>query len=127
RLVQNANAGIWRTNSQGRIDFVNPRGAELLGCQAADILGRSLVDFLDEEDLPKLMGGMNGQQGPRTELLEFRVRHKNGAESWLQSAGSSVIREQGKELGTIVVFSDNMPRERAERTLREYASLLNAA
>src|SRR2546427_452074 len=49
RIVETAYEGIWVIDAQNMTTFVNPRLAEMLGWTVEEIMGRSVLDFLDAD------------------------------------------------------------------------------
>jgi PAS domain S-box-containing protein len=82
RIVQAANAGIWRIDASGRTILANERMAELLGYAVEELLGRPAVDLLAAQSrrgmeerlrLPKPTAG-----GP----VELRFHRRDGSTFW---------------------------------------------
>ena len=57
RIVETAEEGIWVIDAESRTTFANKKMAEMLGCTQEEMMGRSLFDFMDEEEraLAKLL------------------------------------------------------------------------
>jgi PAS domain S-box-containing protein len=53
RIVETANDGIWILDDRFETIFANQRLASLLGYTVSEIVGRSLFDFVFEEDSAK--------------------------------------------------------------------------
>ncbi|HZX93143.1 MAG TPA: PAS domain-containing protein, partial [Myxococcales bacterium] len=50
-LLDQSIAGLY-VLSGGRIAWVNARAAELVGCSAEDLMGRSFLDYVYPPDIP---------------------------------------------------------------------------
>src|SRR5262249_20604205 len=51
-IAETANDGIWLVDTNARTTYINRRMAELLGCRLEEMAGRTVFEFLFEEDLP---------------------------------------------------------------------------
>ena len=116
RIVHCADVGIWETDAQGRIAFVNPRMAALLGCAIEDLLGRPLADFMDEEGRARLdahgvrrMPSHAAGIGARAELTFIR---SDGAVLWASVATTPIVDALGGVTGTLALVTD-ITRQRA--------------
>jgi PAS domain S-box-containing protein len=50
-LIESMHEGLWVLDPEDRTTLVNSRLAAILGCRAADLVGRKLVDFVGEDSL----------------------------------------------------------------------------
>ena len=81
-LIEQSQDGLFVTDSEARrfafVD-VNSAACRMLGCSREDILGRSLLDVLAPEELPRIAAEMEKLQAGQTVLSEWRVRRKDGS------------------------------------------------
>jgi two-component system, NtrC family, sensor kinase len=100
-LVEHLMEIIFECDSSGRLTFLNQAWMEILGHPVGDSLGRSLIDFIHEEDdreevLASIIGGAaRSTHEPR----ELRFRHRNGDLVWLELFVRTV--NSGVELGAV--------------------------
>ena len=119
RLVsQNVNDVLIRIDSVGRLAFVAPSRAKLLGRAPEDMVGTSLAELLHPDDRIALDAkvprwpSVDGNHGG----LEFRLRHADGAWIWIEADAFPYV-DNGAEGGTIAVLHDFRRRKAAdERT-----------
>jgi PAS domain S-box-containing protein len=123
RMVELANEGIWTLDADGLIDYVNERGASILGYAPEEMIGRSPRDFaLPEQGRPESVPGAQGAaEKGRTDL---RVCRKDGTIVWISSSTSQFLGEDGSYQGGLAVFDDITERKRAEEALAFQAHLL---
>ena len=118
RLVsQNVTDVLIRIDTVGRVAFVSPGSARLLGRTPEALIGTSLLDNLHDEDraalaarvpqwLPSIGGSYSG--------LEFRLRHADDEWIWIEADACPYI-ENGVANGTIAVLRDFRQRKAAEQ------------
>jgi PAS domain S-box-containing protein len=106
RLVDTACEGIWATNTEGRIDYVNQRMAEMLGYSVEEILNRSVFEFMDEQ--------------------ADRFRRKDGSTLWASVSTNAILSETGEFSGTLAMIMDVTQRKQAEEALRESQELFES-
>ena len=112
RLVETANEGIWLIDTDTRTTFVNQRMASMLGYQPTEMVGRSVMDFaqnqaLHRERIKHNLGGMSEQS-------EFPFQHRDGSPVLALGGTSPLTNPQGEIVGALGMFSDITERKRAE-------------
>lgn len=126
-LIEIADEGIWTINAQGKTNFINPRGAQLLGYTVPETLGRAPEDLIVMDDLPAALRTFDLQKAGSAQALDFRMRHKDGREIWMRGSVTAIAGETGEYLGALVLFSDVTRRRQEEQRLQQQVALLNAA
>ena len=126
RIVGLANEGIWTLDADGRTDYINERGAAILGYRPEEMLGRHPIEFLFPEDQRNVKGipGMDGREGRR--YAEIQACRKDGSTVWLSGSTSPLLGEDGDYQGALAVFSDITDRKMAEEALTFQAHLLTS-
>ncbi|MEW6358643.1 MAG: ATP-binding protein [Planctomycetota bacterium] len=108
-LVNTANAMIFLTDSAGMLQFVNPRGAEMLGRQAEEIEGKPVFEFIHPDDAPKFESALSEvtREGKSVSHLEYRVGPREGP--WRQhSASFAPLRKQTGEGYDLLGVADDV-------------------
>jgi PAS domain S-box-containing protein len=126
RIVETAHEGIWGRDVAGRIDYVNPRMAQLLGYSAAEMLGRPWWDFLDAQDRLAAQGSWERRRRGVTEQQGFRFRRKDGSVLWAIVSTNPKFDEQGMFTGALGMLTDITPLKEAEADLRRAKGELEA-
>ncbi len=118
RLVTQAQEGIVAADAEGRLTFINPRMAELLGYTEDEMQGQLVWHYIDEAQretvqarLAQATGGWGGQ-------IEMEARRKDGQLLHLRLSTSLIANEAGVPLGFFAVAEDITAYKRAEVELR---------
>lgn len=91
-LVQTAGEGIWTVDPDGIIGYANPRMAEILGCDAEEITGRKVEEFLFPEDHPAERIRFQNRRAGVKEQYDRRLRRADGSEVWTLACSSPYSR-----------------------------------
>jgi PAS domain S-box-containing protein len=131
QILSAAGEGIWRTDNQGLITFVNPAACRLLGVEPPDVLGRPAHDLMhhsyaDGESYPI-------ERCPINAVLRDGAVHRRDDEVFWRADGSSFevdytsapIRADDEIVGAVCVFSDITQRKAHERELQARADCIS--
>ena len=105
-ILETVDGGVWIIDAAGATDYINPRGAEILGCTAEEVLRRSPLAFVFQEDLADAQMRLERCKQGSKERGEFRMRRKDGSERWIQLAATPLCGELGEYLGAVATFTD---------------------
>jgi len=119
RIVQTAEEGIWMVAPDATTTFVNPKMARMLGYEAAEMLGRSLYDFMDERAAGEARENMRRRAQGIAEQHDFRLRRKDGSDLWTAMSTSPIVDADGRQAGALAMVTDITERRRAEEALRQ--------
>lgn len=125
RIVDTAYEGIWALGADGRTTFVNARMADMLGYEADQIIGRSMDDFMFEEDVADHLQQMEKRCRGMAEHYERRLRRKDGMALWALVSATPVLDDDDERRfqGSLGMLTDITERKQAEQSI----SLLNFA
>jgi diguanylate cyclase (GGDEF)-like protein/PAS domain S-box-containing protein len=125
RIVDTAYEGIWVIDAQNLTTYVNPRMAEMLAYTVEEMVGRSVLDFLDTEarasfadNQPSRVKGISAQR-------EVRFTRKDGADLWTLLSIRPNFDEAGRYEGSLAMAMDITERRRVQKAL-EYQALHDA-
>ena len=112
-------------NSNGNIEYVNPKFCELTGYSLDEVMGKNsntlqtrlIPEKEDNEILKKVRGGSEWHG-------EFQNLKKNGDLYWENAILSAVFNEKGEVLNYLSVKEDITERKRAEDSLQKSEKLL---
>jgi PAS domain S-box-containing protein len=112
RLVETANEGIWLIDTKARTTLVNQRMATMLGYQPSEMVGRSVMDFAQNQALhrDRIKHNLAGM----SEQSEFPFQHRDGSPVLALGGTSPLTNPQGEIVGALGMFSDITERKRAE-------------
>jgi PAS domain S-box-containing protein len=119
RIVNTAQEGIYVVDTEVKINFVNRRMAEMLGYTVEEMLGRYLMDFVDDLAPVDVYETLDWDKGTITKPHDFRFRCNDGSELWGMVASSTVHDDEGSFLGALGMVIDVTERKEAERALRK--------
>ena len=125
-IVDTAHEGIWAVGLDGAITYVNPRAADMLGYLPNEMLGRPMVDFIEDslqkealDILQRLIQGLRAR-------YDFRLRHKTGRSFWVSIAASPLLDKGEGVIGVIHMIADIEDRKRTEQALKESETKVRA-
>ncbi|HHY56871.1 MAG TPA: PAS domain S-box protein [Chloroflexi bacterium] len=118
QVMDSMSEGLAITDAQGRLTYVNPTLATLLGMQPEEMLGRFTVEFTVGEDMDIVAARIEQRRQGVRSAYDARLRHRDGHEIPALVSGAPYIRK-GQFQGTIAVIADLSARNRAEQALRE--------
>ncbi|WP_170164716.1 EAL domain-containing protein [Thiocapsa rosea] len=127
RIVETAREGIWTIDDETRTTFVNPRMAELLGCTAEQIIGRSPFDFMDSEMRRLVERKLIERRQGNTDQYELRLTRPDGSQIWTLLSTTPLKDAEGRYIGTLGMLTDISARKQAEAVLERERRLLEQA
>jgi PAS domain S-box-containing protein len=118
-LVSNVPGVIFTMDLEGKITFVSRRIEEMLGYEGSDVVNRSILDFIPEEERQKAMESLQkGVTGEGVKHFQTPVMRKSG-ERLLLECSFARVRKDGRVVGVQGTAVDITERKRAEEVLRE--------
>ena len=115
QLVEVMSEGMWALNPAGDTSFVNRRMAEMLGYAPEEMIGRPMLSFLFEEDVPKGQSALAQRRKGVGSQYDMRFQRKDGSEIWTIVSGNPVLDDQGRVVSIQGVITDITERRRAEQ------------
>jgi len=132
-ILNSAGEGIFGADNEGKVTFVNPAMAQMLGWDIAELLGQPIHD-LSHHTKP------DGQPYPSSEcpiylaFKEGRAYHADNEIFWRKDGTSfpveytsTPIREGDRVVGTVVVIKDITERKQAEEAKLRFEAQLRQA
>ncbi|RMD94375.1 MAG: PAS domain S-box protein [Calditrichaeota bacterium] len=118
-LIENAADMITLLDEQGKILFESPSVYATLGYTPEELLGKSAIEFVHPEDLPKIrkvLQNFINTPNKKTPYLEIRIRHKNGTWCTIEAVGKNLLNAPA--IHAIVINSrDITDRKKLEEQL----------
>ncbi len=123
-LVENSSDGIALLDAAGRLQYLSPVGARLLGREAGDLIGKSQLDYVAPPERPAVASVFaEAVANPGVPVrTEFRTQRPDG--SWTLLEGALVGRlDDPAVAGVVSNFRDVTQRKRLEEELRQSQKL----
>jgi PAS domain S-box-containing protein len=116
---EHVGVGIVEIDQAGRMLRVNPQICELMGCEAADLLGHSIFNETSPLDVAQDLGQFRRQVAGEIDryTIEKRLIHKDGSSIWAEVTSTSVRDGSGKFLYAVRVQRDIGARKQTEQAL----------
>jgi PAS domain S-box-containing protein len=126
RILESAGDGIYHVDLAGRVTFVNPAAALLLGRSSEELVGQSVASAPLHE--PADPGGFRWDGSPLQTTLSAGVRREGRDDVCRRPDGSHLpieyvstpIQIRGTVAGAVVVFRDISERQAAEETVAAF-------
>ncbi len=118
-LIERVSDLIYTVDVEGMIRFVTPSVEPILGYQPEDLLGTSMFELLDPEDLAAVLQEAEGiESGGTGRPTEHRVRHADGTWRHMEATATNLLSDP--TIGAwLITARDMTARKRAEEILRE--------
>ena len=117
-LVRTAGEGFWFIDPQGLTTDVNPAMCDILGASRVDVLGRSIYEFVDEDNAQifreQLQRRLQGAGGG----YEITLRRLDGSPVHCHNNPTAIFDVAGQRIGSVGMWTDITDRKRAELALR---------
>jgi PAS domain S-box-containing protein len=114
RLMESSYEGIFVVDPDARMEYVNPRAAEMLGYPAESMLGRTVFDFVPEQMHGESQARLERRRRGESEMSEVPMLRGDGTEFWALTKASPIVDSHGGFRGSLVMISDITERKRAE-------------
>ena len=115
-IVQNMTEGIAMEDAEGRITFINPAAANLLGYSPEELLGQHWTVIIPLDQHPSVQAANERRMHGEVDCYELQLIRKDGARVPVLVSGSPRIKE-GRFAGTLAVFTDITEYKQVEEEL----------
>jgi len=123
-MVNSVEDGVYGVDSQGRVSFVNPAGARLLGSRRSALLGRSAHQTFHSHPLGACYLRTIQRTGLALTGIEDSYRTADGRDVPVEVSASPMVEGTGVR-GVVVVFRDVTRRREVDRMKNEFVSLVS--
>jgi PAS domain S-box-containing protein len=110
-IVETANEGIWVNNTQSIITYVNEKMAEMLGYSREELIGKSGMDFTDEEGKALAKLNVERRQYGVDETHEFKLIRKDGSPLFALVSSKALFDDGDKFVGSLHLLTDITDRK----------------
>lgn len=126
RIVETALEGVWTIDARSLTDYVNPKMAQMMGYKAAEMLGRPISDFLDDEGKALLTAHIKNRKNGISDHFEFKYMRKDGTSLWAFVSTNPIYNCAGEYIGAMALLTDISARRAAEAAMQESDSQFRA-
>ncbi|HEY9695506.1 MAG TPA: PAS domain S-box protein [Oculatellaceae cyanobacterium] len=126
-IVDIAQEGIWLIDINANTTYVNQRMGQMLGYTVAEMLGRSMFDFIDVIERADALDNFARRKQGVNEQHDFRFLRKDGSELWTIISTTALLDQNGQFIGVLGMLTDITERKRSEQKIQEQAALLDIA
>lgn len=126
RIVEASNEGIWQSDAEMNTVYVNDRMASMLGYSVNEMIGKNVLDFMDDEGKILLLKKTGGTD-EKGKSYSHKYLKKDGTYLHALVNVTPLYNSRGKLEGTIGMLSDISSRMDVERALRKTRRKLDLA
>jgi len=116
-ILNSAGEGICGLDLEGKATFVNPTVAKLTGWAVNELIGKNESEIF-------LRNAQNSTGGPITQSADELLVARKDCTSFPVESVKTSINENGRVIGSVLVFKDITERKRVEETLARKAAEL---
>jgi diguanylate cyclase (GGDEF)-like protein/PAS domain S-box-containing protein len=122
-ITENSTDLITKHAADGTIIYASPVSSSILGIPPADLLGRSLCEFVHPDDFSTVRTAVLGAaQSKSLATIMYRARHADQHYLWLETTLQRMKDAAGEETqGILCISRDVSERKRMEERLHELA------
>jgi PAS domain S-box-containing protein len=119
---------VYLLDFEGRFIDANDAALDRLGYTREEILSLNFASFLSEDQLLLAFKELQNirETGIHKNMLELRLRHKDGSDVYVETRGSTVM-SNGKPVAIQAIARDITERKRAEEELQQTLDSLRKA
>ena len=125
-LTEVSPAGIFRTDINANILYVNRRWTHIAGLSSKEIVGKCLYEFIYPADLPPFQDKWNNVIEENLHM-ELRLKFPNGSPVWVFIQLASELDDRNEICGVIGTITDITERKKAEEDRKKLEDRLRQA
>jgi PAS domain S-box-containing protein len=116
-ILNSAGEGICGLDLDGKATFVNPAVARITGWQIEDLIGKTEQEIF-------YRNGASGHSAPYGQNLKDQVFQRKDGSTFHVEFVKTPINEEGRVVGSVLIFKDISERRHVEETLAKKATEL---
>ncbi len=119
KIIETTTQGYWLISPDLRTIDANRAFCEMLGYAKEEMLGRSILDYYDEENRKILLDSVANLAGRERPGYEVALRRRSGERLHCFFSVATLWDEQGRIQGSFALVTDMTDRKRTEEALLE--------
>ncbi|MGZ3598016.1 MAG: hybrid sensor histidine kinase/response regulator [Syntrophales bacterium] len=124
-LAQVSPVGIFRTDAEGELIYVNDRWCEIAGMPIEMAVGRNWADAIRPEERESVVKKLyESVRGNHPFNLEYQFRRSDGSSTWVLGQATAEFRDAGEISGYVGTITDITERKRAEEERMHLATAI---
>ena len=121
RLIAENSTDVIMHVRDERVVWVSPSLTRMLGWRPSDWIGRSLLDYVDPEDLPTALADRDRRERGERTVSRVRVRGSDGSHHWAEFHAQPYLDDTGAVDGAAMSFRTIDRAVQAEQELERRA------
>ncbi len=126
-LVETMNEGFGILDRGGNITYVNKKLCDTLGYPKKELLGKNILDLLDEKYRKMFRGHLTGRKKGESSVYELGFVRKDGDSVIAIVSGQPLFDDENNYAGSFAVITEITDRVKMERDLQESQEQLSKA
>ena len=118
-LMETANEDVVIVDAEFKITYAGKRFINKMGYSPEEVIGRSWLDFVDEESKAYYELRMEKRRQGSDESYELKLTHKDGSPLWVLASSKPLFDMDGKFTGVLAMLTDITEHKQAEDALRK--------
>ena len=114
KLIETMSEGIWQVDAEERTMFVNSQMADMLRTSTADLMDRTVLDFVDPEWVERARKYMDRRRIGIAERHELLFRRADGTKLWALVNATPQLDERGDFVSATAVVMDITRQKRTD-------------
>ncbi len=123
-LIENQGEGVGITNVEDEFIFANPAGDRIFGVDEGELAGRSLYDFIPDDQREKVKQQTLLRKRGRKSTFELEIVRPGGERATLLITATPHYDNEGRVTGSFGIFRDITGRKQMERRLRSFSKMV---
>ena len=127
QLLDSTDEGFWFIDTKGITTDLNPAMCRLLGRRREEVMGRSVFDFFESDDLAVMQQQIAARRaGQPRSAYEIGIRRPDGTRRYCLNQATALLDDQSQPMGSVGIWTDITARRESEDQLRLYERVANS-
>ncbi len=126
-ILVTANEGFWMIDNEAKVLHANDAMCAILGRPREEIMGRTIFDFLDDENRELLRKQLRLREAGKASNYEMALVRPDGSQVPCLVSGTPLFDGDGNRIGSFALYTDITERKRMEYELVEAKEIAEEA